>query len=111
MGAVAGTAAIPAARCRNLRRGSFIAPPVAYAFVILQPSADRGHASRVARCPLSGVKRKWPLSVVLSGYEPKPTLAGSKTRTAARPDLILANLICCAYFWPMGDRMRRSVRR
>src|SRR6516225_455549 len=27
MRAVAGTAAIPAARCRNLRRGSFIAPP------------------------------------------------------------------------------------
>src|SRR5262249_8485203 len=40
------------------------------------------------------------------GYDatdPKPTLAPSKSRTAARTDLILANLVCCAYFWPMRD--------
>src|SRR5262249_50022254 len=47
MRAVAGTAAIPAARCRNLRRGRFIAPPQAYAVGFLQRSAYLRHSSTV----------------------------------------------------------------
>src|SRR5262249_42812497 len=65
MRAVAGTAAIPAARCRNLRRGSFIAPPEAYTTVSVSTTliygirriktdniggeADIGRASRSCR--------------------------------------------------------------
>jgi len=36
-----------------------------------------------ALCLLSGIKRTWPLSVTSSGYDPKRTWRGLKSRSAA----------------------------
>jgi hypothetical protein len=37
-------------------------------------SAFSGHPSLHRICPLSGVKRTWPIAVRMSGYDPKRTL-------------------------------------
>src|SRR6516165_10652008 len=80
-------------RCHANRgsRGSDDARPrrrdgrIAKLFAPMRMSAfgTKRHARRVARCPLSGVKRTWPSDGVRSAYDPKRTKAGLKSRRAA----------------------------
>ena len=44
-----------------------------------------GHANDAEQCLLSGAKQTWLKDGVMSAYDPKRTMAGSKFRSAPKP--------------------------